>query len=32
MGWRLRENEVRALDGVAAGLDRKMVQNIFQTK
>jgi pyridoxine 4-dehydrogenase len=32
IGWQLSESEVVALDWEAAGVDRKMVQNIFQTR
>lgn len=31
LGWQLDSNEVAELDQVAANLDKKMVQNIFQT-
>lgn len=31
LGWQLDSNEIAALDRVAASLDKKMVQNIFQT-
>lgn len=31
LGWQLDSNEVAELDQVAAKLDKKMVQNIFQT-
>lgn len=32
LGWSLDTGEIAELDKVAAGLDKKMVQNIFQTK
>lgn len=32
LGWRLSEGEIEELDGTAANVDRKMVQNIFQTR
>jgi pyridoxine 4-dehydrogenase len=32
LGWQLDSNEVAELDKVAASTDKKMVQNIFQTK
>jgi pyridoxine 4-dehydrogenase len=32
LGWQLSESEVVALDREAADVDRKMVQNIFQTR
>ncbi|WP_026100412.1 aldo/keto reductase [Fortiea contorta] len=32
LGWRLEPSEVSALDQAAANTNRKMVQNIFQTK
>ncbi len=32
LGWRLTEAEVRELDQFAARSEKKMVQNIFQTK
>lgn len=32
LGWRLDDGEVNALDKAAAGCDRKMVQNIFQSR
>ncbi|MBD2307164.1 aldo/keto reductase [Chroococcidiopsis sp. FACHB-1243] len=32
LGWRLDASEVDALDRAAASTDKKMVQNIFQTK
>jgi pyridoxine 4-dehydrogenase len=32
IGWQLTQSEVVALDREAAGVDRKMVQNIFQTR
>jgi pyridoxine 4-dehydrogenase len=32
LGWQLNEGEVNELDKIAAGLNKKMVQNIFQTK
>ncbi len=32
LGWQLSESEVVALDREAAGVDRKMIQNIFQTR
>ncbi len=32
LGWQLDSGEVATLDKVAASLDKKMVQNIFQTK
>ncbi|HEY9853507.1 MAG TPA: aldo/keto reductase [Leptolyngbyaceae cyanobacterium] len=31
LGWQLDSNEVAELDRIAASLDKKMVQNIFQT-
>jgi pyridoxine 4-dehydrogenase len=31
MGWKLNDSEVIELDQVANQLDKKMVQNIFQT-
>lgn len=32
LGWSLDDGEVDALDKAAAGCDRKMIQNIFQTR
>jgi pyridoxine 4-dehydrogenase len=32
LGWSLDTGEIAELDKIAAGLDKKMVQNIFQTK
>jgi len=32
LGWQLDANEVAELDKAAASTDKKMVQNIFQTK
>jgi pyridoxine 4-dehydrogenase len=32
LGWQLSESEVAALDRAAASSDKKMVQNIFQTR
>jgi pyridoxine 4-dehydrogenase len=32
LGWHLTQGEVSELDKIAASLDKKMVQNIFQTK
>jgi pyridoxine 4-dehydrogenase len=32
LGWRLDTNEIAALDKAATDVDKKMVQNIFQTK
>lgn len=32
LGWQLDSSEIAELDKVAASIDRKMVQNIFQTK
>jgi pyridoxine 4-dehydrogenase len=32
LGWQLEENEIAELDKIAATLDQKMVQNIFQTQ
>ena len=32
LGWSLDCGEIAELDKIAAGLDKKMVQNIFQTK
>jgi pyridoxine 4-dehydrogenase len=32
LGWQLDSGEVAALDQAAASIDKKMVQNIFQTK
>ncbi|MBF2067565.1 MAG: aldo/keto reductase [Calothrix sp. C42_A2020_038] len=32
IGWRLDASEVTELDQIAASLDKKMVQNIFQTR
>jgi pyridoxine 4-dehydrogenase len=32
LGWQLEENEIAELDKIAASLDKKMVQNIFQTQ
>ncbi|NEQ29730.1 MAG: aldo/keto reductase [Leptolyngbya sp. SIO4C5] len=32
LGWQLSDGEVAALDQAAAGTDRQMVQNIFQTR
>lgn len=32
LGWHLDADEVAALDAAAAGTDKKMVQNIFQTR
>ncbi|NEP02198.1 MAG: aldo/keto reductase [Symploca sp. SIO2E9] len=32
LGWQLDVNEIAELDQTAASLDKKMVQNIFQTK
>ncbi len=32
LGWSLDEGEVNALDQAAAGCDRKMIQNIFQSR
>lgn len=32
LGWQLDPGEVLELDRIAAGLDKKMVQNIFQTR
>jgi pyridoxine 4-dehydrogenase len=32
LGWQLTAAEVTALDEAAAGVDRKMIQNIFQTR
>lgn len=32
LGWQLSDAEVTALDEVAKGVDRKMIQNIFQTR
>jgi pyridoxine 4-dehydrogenase len=32
LGWRLNTGEIDALDRAAASTDKKMVQNIFQTK
>lgn len=32
LGWQLDTGEIAALDKLAAGLDKVMVQNIFQTK
>ncbi|AFY33624.1 aldo/keto reductase [Calothrix sp. PCC 7507] len=32
LGWQLNPSEVEALDQAAANTDKKMVQNIFQTK
>ncbi|WP_013322373.1 aldo/keto reductase [Gloeothece verrucosa] len=32
LGWRLSDGEMTELDRTAANLDRKMVQNIFQTR
>ncbi|MEH1928053.1 aldo/keto reductase [Nostoc sp.] len=32
LGWQLDAGEIAALDGAAANADKKMVQNIFQTK
>ncbi|MDX2100696.1 MAG: aldo/keto reductase [Leptolyngbyaceae cyanobacterium bins.59] len=32
LGWSLEAGEIAALDQAAAGTDKKMVQNIFQTK
>ena len=32
LGWQLDSGEVATLDKVAASLDKKMVQNIFQTQ
>ena len=32
LGWQLNESEIAELDRAAAGTDKKMVQNIFQTK
>lgn len=32
LGWLLEEGEIAALDKAAASVDKKMVQNIFQTK
>jgi pyridoxine 4-dehydrogenase len=32
LGWSLDSGEIAELDKIAAGLDKKMVQNIFQTK
>lgn len=32
IGWQLSNAEVMALDEAAAGVDRKMIQNIFQTR
>lgn len=32
LGWYLTEGEMKELDRIAVGLDKRMVQNIFQTK
>ncbi len=32
LGWRLSDGEVKELDKIALNLDKKMIQNIFQTK
>ena len=32
LGWKLNEGEIAELDQAAAGTDKKMVQNIFQTR
>ncbi|AUB36176.1 pyridoxine 4-dehydrogenase [Nostoc flagelliforme CCNUN1] len=32
LGWQLNTNEIAELDRAAANADKKMVQNIFQTK
>ena len=32
LGWSLDDGEVDALDKAAAGCDRKMIQNIFQSR
>jgi pyridoxine 4-dehydrogenase len=32
LGWQLNEGEITELDKAAAGTDKKMVQNIFQTQ
>jgi pyridoxine 4-dehydrogenase len=32
LGWRLSSSEVKELESVALSLDKKMIQNIFQTK
>ncbi|MDF5738929.1 MULTISPECIES: aldo/keto reductase [unclassified Nostoc] len=32
LGWQLNASEIAELDGAAANADKKMVQNIFQTK
>ncbi len=32
LGWQLNSSEIAELDKAAAGTDKKMVQNIFQTK
>ena len=32
LGWSLDDGEVNALDNAAAGCDRKMIQNIFQSR
>jgi pyridoxine 4-dehydrogenase len=32
LGWRLSEGEIRELEKIALSLDKKMIQNVFQTK
>jgi pyridoxine 4-dehydrogenase len=32
LGWNLDSGEMDALDRAAAGCDRKMIQNIFQSR
>lgn len=32
LGWQLDASEIAELDGAAANVDKKMIQNIFQTK
>ncbi len=32
LGWQLDSNEIAKLDQATASVDKKMVQNIFQTK
>ena len=32
LGWQLDSNEIAELDKAAVSVDKKMVQNIFQTK
>jgi pyridoxine 4-dehydrogenase len=32
LGWELDSGEIAELDKAAASVDKKMVQNIFQTK